>query len=98
LQAARASGQRSCGGQIGLIESGKRLAKQLEFLAEALGASVVLGAWVPIALTSRADRSLRRMASCALALLLVRQHRFVPSNKGRTVSSGSALQQQPASG
>jgi phosphate acetyltransferase/phosphate butyryltransferase len=48
------------------------LAKQLEYLAEAQAAGIVLGARVPIALTSRADRPLSRMASCALALLLAR--------------------------
>jgi phosphate acetyltransferase len=56
------------------LESGNMLAKQLEYLAEAQAAGIVLGARVPIALTSRADKSLSRMVSCALALLLVRQH------------------------
>jgi phosphate acetyltransferase/phosphate butyryltransferase len=60
------------------LESGNMLAKQLEYLADAQGAGVVLGARVPIALTSRADKPLSRMASCALALLLARQHRPVP--------------------
>jgi phosphotransacetylase len=60
------------------LESGNMLAKQLEYLADAGGAGVVLGALVPIARTSRADRPLSRMASCALALLLARQHRPVP--------------------
>ena len=60
------------------LESGNMLVKQLEYLAEAQGAGVVLGARVPIALTSRADKPLSRMASCALALLLARQHSPAP--------------------
>jgi len=51
------------------LESGNMLAKQLEYLADAEGAGIVLGARVPIILTSRADDTVSRMASCALALL-----------------------------
>ena len=54
------------------LEAGNMLAKQLEYLAEADVAGVVLGARVPIILTSRADKTLARLASCALALLLAR--------------------------
>jgi phosphate acetyltransferase len=54
------------------LESGNMLAKQLEYLAEAQSAGIVLGARVPIALTSRADPTLSRMASCAVALLIAR--------------------------
>jgi phosphate acetyltransferase/phosphate butyryltransferase len=50
------------------LEAGNMLAKQLEYLAEADVAGIVLGARVPIILTSRADGTLARMASCALAL------------------------------
>jgi phosphate acetyltransferase/phosphate butyryltransferase len=57
------------------LEAGNMLAKQLEYLAEAQVAGIVLGARVPIALTSRADRPLGRMASCALALLLAQARR-----------------------
>jgi phosphotransacetylase len=46
------------------------LAKQLSFLANADAAGVVLGARVPIILTSRADAVRARMASCAVAVLL----------------------------
>jgi phosphotransacetylase len=46
------------------------LAKQLEYLAEAHTAGIVLGAKVPIVLTSRADPMQARVASCAVALLL----------------------------
>ena len=52
------------------LEAGNMLAKQLEYLADADGAGIVLGARVPIVLTSRADKTLSRMASCAVALLL----------------------------
>jgi phosphate acetyltransferase/phosphate butyryltransferase len=52
------------------VESGTMLTKQLEYLAGAQAADVVVGARVPIVLTSRADTSLARQASCAVALLL----------------------------
>ncbi|MCS0583983.1 bifunctional enoyl-CoA hydratase/phosphate acetyltransferase [Massilia pinisoli] len=55
------------------LEAGNMLAKQLEYLAEAQVAGIVLGARVPIILTSRADGPLARLASCALAALLVRK-------------------------
>lgn len=57
------------------LESGNMLAKQLEYLAEAQSAGIVIGARVPIVLTSRADNALSRMASCAIALLLARKRR-----------------------
>ncbi|MGC2408853.1 MAG: phosphate acetyltransferase, partial [Methyloceanibacter sp.] len=46
-----------------------------EYLADADGAGIVLGARVPIVLTSRADKTLSRMASCAIALLLAHHDR-----------------------
>ena len=49
------------------LESGNMLAKQLEYLAGASGAGLVLGARVPIALTSRADGPMNRVASALLA-------------------------------
>jgi len=52
------------------IEAGNILAKQLEYLADAHAAGIVLGARVPIVLTSRADSAHSRVASCALAMLL----------------------------
>ena len=55
------------------LEAGNMLAKQLEYLAGAQVAGIVLGARVPIMLTSRADGTLARLASCALAVLLARQ-------------------------
>jgi phosphotransacetylase/acyl dehydratase len=54
------------------LEAGNMLAKQLEYLAEAEVAGIVLGARVPIILTSRADKTLARLGSCAIALLLAR--------------------------
>lgn len=52
------------------LESGNMLAKQLEYLGGAKAAGIVLGASVPIILTSRADHPDVRLASCALASLL----------------------------
>jgi phosphate acetyltransferase len=52
------------------LESGNMLAKSLSFLAGADTAGIVLGARVPIILTSRADSVLSRMASCAVASLV----------------------------
>ena len=54
------------------LEAGNMLAKQLEYLAEAQVAGIVLGARVPIILTSGADKTLARLGSCAIALLLAR--------------------------
>lgn len=54
------------------LEAGNMLAKQLTFLAESDAAGVVLGARVPIILTSRADSERTRIASCAVAVLLAR--------------------------
>ena len=54
------------------LEAGNMLAKQLTFLAGADAAGVVLGARVPIVLTSRADSARTRIASCAVAVLLTR--------------------------
>jgi phosphate acetyltransferase len=54
------------------VEAGNMLAKQLEYLAGAQMAGIVLGARVPIILTSRADPELARLGSCAIALLLAR--------------------------
>ena len=51
------------------LESGNMLAKNLSYFAKADGAGIVLGARVPIVLTSRADSARARMASCAVASL-----------------------------
>jgi phosphate acetyltransferase len=52
------------------LEAGNMLAKNLSFLAKADAAGIVLGARVPIVLTSRADSVRTRMASCAVSVLL----------------------------
>jgi phosphate acetyltransferase len=51
------------------LESGNMLAKNLSFLSHADAAGIVLGARVPIILTSRADNVRTRLASCAVAML-----------------------------
>jgi phosphate acetyltransferase len=57
------------------LEAGNMLAKSLALLAAADGAGIVLGARVPIILTSRADELLTRLASCAVASLLAAARR-----------------------
>lgn len=52
------------------LESGNMLAKQLEYLGGAEGAGIVMGARIPIILTSRADDETSRLASCAIAIML----------------------------
>jgi phosphate acetyltransferase len=52
------------------LEAGNMLAKSLSFLAQADAAGIVLGARVPIILTSRADSLLTRLASCAVAVMV----------------------------
>jgi phosphate acetyltransferase len=57
------------------LESGNMMAKQFEYLAGAATCGIVLGARVPIALTSRADGASARVASAALVKLLAHQYR-----------------------
>ena len=57
------------------LEAGNMLAKSLSFLAGADAAGVVLGARVPIILTSRADSVMTRLASCAVAVLVANARR-----------------------
>jgi phosphate acetyltransferase len=57
------------------LESGNMLAKSLSFLAGADAAGIVLGARVPIILTSRADSTMTRRASCAVAVLVAKARR-----------------------
>ena len=57
------------------LEAGNMIAKQLIYLADAQSAGIVLGARVPIVLTSRADGTLSRLASCALAQLFTHRQR-----------------------
>ena len=57
------------------LEAGNMLAKSLSFLAEADAAGIVLGAKVPIILTSRADSVMTRLASCGIAVLVANARR-----------------------
>jgi phosphate acetyltransferase len=57
------------------LEAGNMLAKSLSFLAGADAAGIVLGARVPVILTSRADALLTRLASCAVALAVAAARR-----------------------
>ena len=60
------------------LEAGNMLAKSLTFMAGADAAGIVLGARVPIILTSRADSLIARLASCAVAGLVARARREQP--------------------
>jgi phosphate acetyltransferase/phosphate butyryltransferase len=60
------------------LESGNMLAKQLIFMGGAASAGIVLGAKVPVILTSRADSRDTRIASCAIALMLAHHYRLSP--------------------
>ncbi|MBK4721498.1 bifunctional enoyl-CoA hydratase/phosphate acetyltransferase [Azospirillum sp. YIM DDC1] len=64
------------------LEAGNMLAKNLTFLANADAAGIVLGARVPIVLTSRADSVMTRMASCAVAALYAHRQRVEQPVKG----------------
>ncbi|MDE1893523.1 MAG: bifunctional enoyl-CoA hydratase/phosphate acetyltransferase [Xanthomonadaceae bacterium] len=64
------------------LESGNMLAKQLTFLAGADAAGIVMGARVPIILTSRADSPRTRVASCAVAVLVARARAARPAVAG----------------
>ena len=65
------------------LESGNMLAKSLVLLAQADAAGIVLGAKVPIILTSRADSVMGRLASCAVALLVAQARR---SSAGKAIA------------
>lgn len=84
-EAARTKGiQSTVAGQADILvvpdlEAGNMLAKQLSFLAGADAAGIVLGARVPIILTSRADSLRTRLASCAVAVLIAEARRRVPA-------------------
>jgi phosphate acetyltransferase len=83
VEAARIKGIRSAvAGRAQILvvpdlEAGNMLAKNLSFLAKADAAGIVLGARVPIVLTSRADSVRSRMASCAIAVLYAHARRGV---------------------
>ena len=65
------------------LEAGNMLAKVLTFLADADAAGIVLGARVPIILTSRADSVRSRLASCAVAALYAHARRVAAAGVGR---------------
>ncbi len=65
------------------LEAGNMLAKNLAYFAKADGAGIVLGARVPIVLTSRADTPRARMASCAVATL------YADARRRRAVSAAA---------
>ena len=65
------------------LEAGNMLAKELSFLANADAAGIVLGARVPIILTSRADNVRTRMASCAVAALYAHARRVAAGEIGK---------------
>jgi phosphate acetyltransferase len=65
------------------LEAGNMLAKELTFLADADAAGIVLGARVPIILTSRADNLRTRMASCAVAALYAHGRRVAAAELGK---------------
>ena len=69
------------------LEAGNMLSKQLQYLADAQAAGIVLGARVPVVLTSRADGPAARVASCALALLL---NQFLADEAARKGGSAAA--------
>jgi phosphate acetyltransferase len=65
------------------LEAGNMVAKELTFLANADAAGIVLGARVPIILTSRADSVRTRMASCAVAAIYAHARRIVTAEIGK---------------
>ena len=75
------------------LEAGNMLAKNLAYFAKADGAGIVLGARVPVVLTSRADSPRARMASCAVAALYAsarRQHAPRPRQRRSPSARGAA--------
>lgn len=71
------------------LESGNILAKQLSFLANADSAGMVLGAKVPVILTSRADNVRSRIASCAVAKLVAHARRQVLGGEATKITQGT---------
>ena len=71
------------------LEAGNMLAKQLEYLGGAASAGIVLGARLPIVLTSRADPREARIGSCAVALVVARR-------MSRPAAVSAALRKQAA--
>jgi phosphate acetyltransferase/phosphate butyryltransferase len=59
------------------LESGNLLAKQMSILTKALSAGMILGAKVPIVLTSRSDGVQSRIGSCCIAVLMVHANKAI---------------------
>jgi phosphate acetyltransferase/phosphate butyryltransferase len=82
------------------LESGNMLAKQLMYLGGAASAGIVLGARVPIVLTSRADSRESRIASCAVALVAARRNAkpsaSSPSRSAQPPFASALATQRPA--
>jgi phosphate acetyltransferase len=72
------------------LEAGNMLAKQLSFLANADSAGLVLGARVPIILTSRADTVRSKIASCGVAMLAAHARRQARVATGVRNAAGAA--------
>jgi len=66
------------------LEAGNMLVEQLEQLADAQVAGLVLGARVPVILSNRTDNALARLGSCALALLLIQHRRSLLATRAAT--------------
>ena len=64
------------------LEVGTMLVKQLQYMSDAQIADLVIGARVPVIVSSRTDNMLARLGSCALALLLVRRKEIRESSSG----------------
>jgi phosphate acetyltransferase len=69
------------------LEAGNMLAKSLTFMAGASAAGIVLGARVPVILTSRADTVQARLASCAVAVLVAHSNWELNACRPMTASS-----------
>ena len=77
------------------LESGNMLAKQLEYLGGAASAGIVLGARVPIVLTSRADSRESRIASCAVGLVVARHGLREPAPAPQPARAPQETELQP---
>ena len=73
------------------LEAGNMLAKNLAYFAKADSAGIVLGARVPVVLTSRADTARARMASCAVAALYAHAQAPARSNRCRVIAMDTIL-------
>jgi len=73
------------------LEAGNMLAKSLSFLANADAAGIVLGARVPVILTSRADSLLSRLASCAVAVMVAAARRKSAAHSAGRTEHGERL-------